>query len=245
MATLYYLNQYFTTTLSKAGGMDASETTGIVAQAISGVDETKAGVACVNWADPLVTSTAEWFTYTSINSTTKEFNGVIRGAEGYAAKAHDNGAVIAFPISESHINNINAKIAGDDDGVTLDTPTLTTPVTAGGTITSGITKPAVTAVTGATPELDLDVGNEFSLTLSEAATFTVENEDAGQCFLLQITQDSGANEYAVTWPSTVHWVDGTAPTMSTGANEVDLLGFRVTAADTYQGFVIGQALATV
>jgi len=114
MAILYYLNQYFTTTLSKAGGMNASETTSIVAQSVSGVDCTKPGVACVDWADPLVTSTAEWFTYTSINSTTKTFAGVTRGAEGFAAKTHSNGAVIAFPLSESHVNNIAAKLNGTD-----------------------------------------------------------------------------------------------------------------------------------
>ena len=222
--------------------MDSSETTGIVCQSVSGVDTTKAGVACVNWADPLVTSTAEWFTYTSISSTTKEFAGVTRGAEGFVAKAHDNGAVIAFPISESHINRINAKLVGDDAQVS---PVLTAPVTAGGTITAGITKPAVTTVTGATPGLDLNVGNEFTLTLSEAATIAVTNETVGQVFLLEVIQDGGGTEFAVTWMSTVHWVDGTAPTMSTGADEVDLLGFRVTAADTYQGFVIGQAITTV
>lgn len=114
MAIIYFLNQYFTTTLSKAGGMDASETTSIVAQSVSGIDTTKPGIACVDWADPLVTSTAEWFTYTSINSTTKEFQGVTRGAEGFTAKTHDNGAVIAFPLSESHINNMAAKLSGTD-----------------------------------------------------------------------------------------------------------------------------------
>lgn len=114
MATIYYLNQYFTTTLSKAGGIDASETTGIVLQSVSGLDTTKPGIACVSWADPIVTSTAEWITFTSVNSTTKELNGVTRGAEGYAAKTHDNGAVIAFPISESHINNLAAKLGGID-----------------------------------------------------------------------------------------------------------------------------------
>ena len=126
------------------------------------------------------------------------------------------------------------------------TPTLTSPAVNTATVTGAITKPAVTAITtGASPNIDLDLGNQFTFTLSEAATFTVSNEDAGQCFLLQITQDSGANEYAVTWMSTVHWVSGTAPTLSTGASEVDLFGFRVTGTDTYQGYVIGQALAAV
>jgi len=126
MADLYRTSQYFLTTLSVSGGIDASQTTDIVAQAVLGVDDTtKPGIALLNYSDPLDTSACEWITYTSINSTTKEFIGVARGQEGFSAKAHSNGVTIAFPLSKSHINNIVDKLEGLDDGVTLDSPTLT------------------------------------------------------------------------------------------------------------------------
>jgi len=109
MATtpLKYLHQYFTTTLNVGGGLTNSQTTGIVIQAVSGLDIAKPGVACLTYADPINTSTAEWITYTSIDGS-NELQGVVRGAEGFGAKTHSNGAVVAFPLSESHINNLNA-----------------------------------------------------------------------------------------------------------------------------------------
>ena len=124
MATtpLKYLNQYFTTTLNVGGGIDNSQTTGIVIQAVSGLDIAKPGVACLTYADPINTSTAEWITYTSIDGS-NELQGVTRGAEGFGAKTHSNGAVVAFPLSESHINNLNAMF----DTTGLDIAQIATP----------------------------------------------------------------------------------------------------------------------
>lgn len=104
---LYYANQYFTTTLSVVGGIDDSQTTGIVLSGVSGLDISKPGIALIGYASPLDTSAAEWITYTSINGS-NELQGVTRGTEGFSAKAFSNGSAIAFPVSESHINNLNA-----------------------------------------------------------------------------------------------------------------------------------------
>lgn len=103
--TAYFLNQYITTTLNVGGGINNSQTTGIIIASVSGLDITKPGIALANYADPLNTNIAEWITYTSINGS-NELQGVTRGAEGFSAKAHSNGVSIAFPISESHINNL-------------------------------------------------------------------------------------------------------------------------------------------
>lgn len=103
--TAFFTNQYFTTTLNVGGGINNSQTTGITISSVSGLDITKPGIALVNYADPLVTTTAEWVTYTSIDGS-NELQGVSRGAEGFSAKSHDNGVSIAFPLSESHINNL-------------------------------------------------------------------------------------------------------------------------------------------
>lgn len=120
MATNYFLNQYFTTTLNVGGGIDASQTTGIIIQSVTGIDITKPGIACITYADPINTSTAEWVTYTSIDGS-NELQGVTRGTEGFGAKTHSNGATIAFPLSESHVN------------------TLATALSIGGVATNGVT----------------------------------------------------------------------------------------------------------
>ena len=124
MATvpLKYLHQYFTTTLNVGGGLDNSQTTGIIVQAVSGLDIAKPGVACLTYADPINTSTAEWITYTSIDGS-NELQGVTRGTEGFGAKTHASNAVVAFPLSESHINNINAMF----DTTGLDVKQIATP----------------------------------------------------------------------------------------------------------------------
>ena len=113
MANLLYQSQYKTTSLSVVGGIDASQTTDIVIQSTSGVEASKPGIACLSYTDPLNLDNAEYIEYSSINTTTKEFQGVVRGAEGYAAKTHSNGVTVAFPVSKSHINRINDKLQPD------------------------------------------------------------------------------------------------------------------------------------
>lgn len=113
---LLYANQYFTTTLNVGGGIDSSQTTGIIVSGVSGLDIAKAGMALVNYADPLNTTIAEWIEYTSIDGS-NELQGVVRGSEGFSAKAHDNGVTIAFPLTESHINRLNLMF--DSTGVDI------------------------------------------------------------------------------------------------------------------------------
>lgn len=108
-----YLHQFVTTNLNVGGGIDDSQTTGIVLQSLNNIDATKPSVACLTWADPLDTSVAEWITYTSVNSTTNELRGVTRGAEGYSAKSHLNQAVVAFPLSKSHVNDLNTAVSAE------------------------------------------------------------------------------------------------------------------------------------
>jgi len=92
MATLKYLSQYFSTTLNVGGGIDASQTTGIVIQSVAGItDITKPGQICVSYSDPIDTGVAEWIDYTSINGS-NELVGAVRGREGFSAHPHVNGA---------------------------------------------------------------------------------------------------------------------------------------------------------
>ncbi len=124
MATsqLLYLNQYFTTSLNVGGGIDNTQTTGIICTDVTGVDTAKPGKALLSYTDPLNIDNAEWIEYTSINGS-KEFVGVTRGSSGYSAKAHNNGVVIAFPLDEDHINRLAAMF----DSVGLDVAQIATP----------------------------------------------------------------------------------------------------------------------
>ena len=74
-----------------------------------------------------------------------------------------------------------------------------------------------------------------------ADSSAVTSETAGQPFILRLIQD-GTGSRTVTWFSTINWAGGSAPTLTTTASAWDVFGFITTAADTYDGFVIGQNL---
>ena len=119
MAVLYYLPTYKTTTLATSGGIDDSQTTDIELTNVTGLDIAKPGIICVTYATPLVTTSYELITYTSIDGSNK-LVGATRGAEGSTARSHSNLAVIGFVISKAHFNNINDKLTSNDEDLVVD-----------------------------------------------------------------------------------------------------------------------------
>lgn len=225
MTNLLYANQYITTTLSVAGGIDDSQTTGIVLASTASLDCAKPGMALATYADPLDTSVAEWIEYTSINSSTKELEGVTRGSEGFSAKAHSNGAAIAFPLTESHINRIVARLTGDvansvnyvqqTDAATGNAPVIS--ATGGDDkIPLGLAgKAAFVKATGiydcgtvgAAETVNWANGDRQLLTLDENLTITFSNATVGQTLTLYLLQD-GSGTNTIAWADTIVWQDG-------------------------------------
>lgn len=75
---------------------------------------------------------------------------------------------------------------------------------------------------GAADTIDWGVGNKQKSTLTDNCTFTFTAPD-GQCnLILRLIQDATGSR-TVTWPGTVKWPSGTAPTLSTGANAIDII----------------------
>jgi hypothetical protein len=159
MSTFKYLPQYFSTTLNVGGGIDASQTTGIVLLSVSGVDITKPGQICISYSDPLDTGVAEWINYTSINGS-NELVGVTRGCEGYSAHTHLPSAVIQFTLSATHLNDMVDVVNG------IKAKDLVT--TGGGTTTYTLTPtPAVGAyVTGQEFNIKMNATNTGASTIN-------------------------------------------------------------------------------
>jgi hypothetical protein len=65
-------------------------------------------------------------------------------------------------------------------------------------------------------------------TLTANCTFTFSNPVAGDVYVLYLKQD-GTGTRTVTWPGSVLWPGGTAPTLTTTINKVDIITF------TYDG----------
>lgn len=79
---------------------------------------------------------------------------------------------------------------------------------------------------GATPSINLANGNVHDVKLTAAATFTFTGATSGVAcsFSLYLRQDATGGR-TTTWPASVKWPGGVAPTLSTAANKVDLLVF--------------------
>ncbi len=94
---------------------------------------------------------------------------------------------------------------------------------------------------GATPTVNLANGNVQMLTLTAAATISLSGAtNSVACSVsLYLIQD-GTGGRTVTWPASVKWPGGTAPTLSSGANKVDLVILEtVDGGTTWYGALAG------
>jgi hypothetical protein len=102
---------------------------------------------------------------------------------------------------------------------------------------------AVTSSSNATT-INCEAGNVFSNTLSENTTFTFSNPPASGTaygFSLKIVQDASASGYTVTWPSSVDWNNGFAPSLTDSASAVDQFMFYThDGGTTWYGFRAGR-----
>ena len=106
---------------------------------------------------------------------------------------------------------------------------------------------AVTSSSNATT-VNCEAGNTFSHTLTENTTFTFSNPPASgiaYAFSLEIIQDASGSGFTVTWPASVDFPAAIAPTLTAGADAVDVFVFTTRdGGTTWYGFTAGQAIAT-
>jgi hypothetical protein len=118
---------------------------------------------------------------------------------------------------------------------TLSSPTLTSPTinTQLNYQTSYIPSPSATQILTATPFT--------TAILTQSTTITMPTIATGRNFYVRFTQDATGGR-TITWPSTIKWAGGTAPTMTPTANKSDLYFFMgdATVGSTWLGVVLGQ-----
>ena len=100
---------------------------------------------------------------------------------------------------------------------------------------------AKTLTDGATITIDQYRGDDFKVTLAGNRTLALTNPTQDQSVLLRVIQD-GTGSRTLSYPASVKWPGGTAPTLTTTANASDWLGFKCIDAGTpvYHGFIVGQ-----
>jgi len=94
-------------------------------------------------------------------------------------------------------------------------------------------------VGGETINLDLDDSDLHKITLDDDLTLTFSNSKEGQRILIRVLQ-SGGGGYTITWPGGITWVNGVVGQPTTTDDKATVFGFITTAADTYDGFVVGK-----
>ena len=98
-------------------------------------------------------------------------------------------------------------------------------------------------ISAGTLVLNLETSNIFTVSLNAAiSTLTISNPPAsgsGGSFTLIFTADGTAR--AVTWPASIKWAGGTAPTLTSTSGKVDSFAFFTSdGGTTWQGYVGGQ-----
>lgn len=82
-------------------------------------------------------------------------------------------------------------------------------------------------ITGVTLTVDWAYGPTQKILLTSASTtLNFLNGRPGQSYVLEVQQDSTGSRAITTYDSKVYWPADTAPTLTTTANKVDLLGFE-------------------
>ena len=117
-------------------------------------------------------------------------------------------------------------------------PTLTT-----ATITSLVETKTAPTISSGTLTLNCSLGNVFAVSLNAAiTTLTISNiPTTGNAFGITLAFTCDGTARAVTWPAAVKWSGGTAPTISSTNNKVDI--FVLTTWDggtTFFAMVGGQ-----
>lgn len=82
---------------------------------------------------------------------------------------------------------------------------------------------AVAASTAATT-IDFALGDIVNLTLTASTTLTLSNPITGLFYFIKAIQDATGSRI-ITWPATVLWSGGTAPTLTTTAAKRDIITF--------------------
>ena len=185
---------------------------------------------------------------TALTSTAAELN-ILDGVTATASELNILDGVTSTATELNILDGVTATTAEINylDITTLGTSEASKVVTSDA---NGVTKfdngiqEESTAVTSSSnaATLNLRDGSVFTHTLSENVTYTFSNPAASgyaSSFTLKVTQDSSAR--TITWPGSVDWAGGTAPTLSTGSGDVDVFVFMtVDGGTTYYGFTAGQ-----
>jgi hypothetical protein len=168
---------------------------------------------------------------------------------GSGGGAPDNSLYVTLATDATLVNervltgstNVSVTDGGAGNNVTIDIPTTATPQVARVGIGTAPDATGAMKITGqywsveynagnsgAALTLDLNNGNTQRFVLTGNCTLTINSPQQGGRYLLVLSQDATGSR-TVTWPASVKWSSGVAPTLSTGANAIDIVTLAYSA----------------
>lgn len=204
---------------STGGAVVTGDGSGVLALQAAGVTKVTINGSGVTLADPLPVSSG------GTGSTSAAFVNLATNVTGTLPVA--NGGTGATTLAGAGI----ATLTGSE--------TLTNKTIEAATFTNGYTEESVTANTSTAYTIDLANGSVQILTLTGNCTYTFPTPVAGKSFILVQKQDATGSR-TVTWPASVDWPGGTAPTLTATASKADKFVFTAIDGSNWLGSVAGQ-----
>lgn len=100
------------------------------------------------------------------------------------------------------------------------------------------------AIAAGVLELDCYLGNIFTVSLDAEITSITFSRVPTDSYAMTLAFTADGTARAVTWPASVKWPSGTAPTMTDTLNEIDLIVLSTfDGGTTWYGIAAGQAIA--
>ena len=224
-------------TLDISGDADIDGTLETDALSINGTAVTSTA-AELNILDGVTSTAAELNILDGVTSTAAELN-ILDGVTSTATELNLLDGVTATTAEINYLDVATLGLTAASKAVTAD---------ANGVITldNGFSEEyAAVTSSSAAVSLDLQTASNFSHDLTENTTISFTNPAASgkvSAATLRIIQGSTAR--TITWNSSIKWASDTAPTLSTGDDDVDVFTFyTVDGGSTYYGAVVGQDMS--
>ena len=171
----------------------------------------------------------------SVGSVTPQVGGV----NGELINFNQNGPVIYQRIRATGTGNLKYTPTNDFAGsVTL--PSVKKITAGAARAIGGFASPYNVVAYGANITIDCSQGVNNQITLTGNTSITFTNVPDGGEMSLRLIQDGTGSRLVTAWNSTINAPGGVAPTLSSGANDVDVLTFRGNRSGVAE--LIGQAL---